>query len=60
MASGQTTLGIMSRIKPIFRVLDLHRPLTGRVSTVGRHTPCGLSFMYTSFIRYGVRGEIYV
>ena len=24
-------------------------------STVGKHTPCGLSFVYTSYIRYGVR-----
>ena len=23
--------------------------------TVGKHTPCGLSFVYTSYIRYGVR-----
>ena len=23
--------------------------------TVGKHTPCKLSFLYTSYIRYGVR-----
>ena len=23
--------------------------------TVGKHTPCKLSFVYTSYIRYGVR-----
>ena len=25
------------------------------IYTVGKHTPCGLSFVYTSYIRYGVR-----
>ena len=24
-------------------------------NTVGKHTPCKLSFVYTSYIRYGVR-----
>ena len=27
----------------------------GCLFTVGKHTPCGLSFVYTSYIRYGVR-----
>ena len=38
----------------MYKIVSMHDFSSIRI-TVGKHTPCGLSFVYTSYIRYAVR-----